>query len=112
MISLLHLSVVVLTSIYFLFLSQQPRPTFDSVTFPANPASSLLLCFDADIPMRNQVVPSRLPTLEQRGLVAPYQGHKDAVLDLKGLDLPTKMMLSCRYAKGSFVKAGEARVHH
>ena len=76
----------------------QPRPTFDTVTFPANPASSLLLCFDADVPMRNHVVPSRLPTLEQRGLVPPYQGHKDAVLDLKGLDLPTKMMLSCRHA--------------
>lgn len=74
----------------------QPRPAFDAVTFPAHPDSSLLVCFDADVPNRDHVVPAHLPTLAQRGLVPPMSGHQDAVLDLKGLDLPTKMMLSCR----------------
>jgi len=85
----------------------QPRPVFDALrvanndtpglvdTFPdASCASSLLVCYDAEVPARHNVVPSHLPLREQRGLVLPSGAHTDAILDLKTVDLPRKMMLS------------------
>jgi hypothetical protein len=57
------------------------------------------VCYDADVPSLENVVSSHLPTREQRGLVSPSNAHNDAILDLKGIDLPTKMMLSSRYVK-------------
>ena len=77
----------------------QPRPTYDSIPLPLQPDSTLFVCFDTDVPSRDNVVPSHLPVREQRGLVAPSVAHNDAVLDLKGIDLPSKMMLSCRSAR-------------
>lgn len=92
----------------------QPRPVFDAMrsnggggnsdnggngatsSFDNGPghASSLLVCYDAEVPARHNVVPSHLPLREQRGLVLPSGAHTDAILDLKSVDLPHKMMLS------------------
>jgi hypothetical protein len=52
------------------------------------------VCYDAEVPARHNVVPSHLPLREQRGLVLPSGAHTDAILDLKSVDLPHKMMLS------------------
>jgi phosphoinositide-3-kinase regulatory subunit 4 len=77
----------------------QPRPTYDAlpdkVAHSDGTASSLFVCYDADVPSRENVVPAHLPLREQRGLAAASVSHGDAVLDLKGIDLPSKMMLSC-----------------
>lgn len=70
---------------------------YDTVGVPGFPENTLFVCYDAEIPSRAHVVPSHLPIREQRGMLSPSNAHADAILDLKGLDLPTKMMLSSRF---------------
>jgi hypothetical protein len=76
----------------------QPRPAYDcvrSIDGDSLPENSLFVCYDAEVPNPENVVPSQLPIREQRGLVMPSNCHTDAVLDLKSIDFPSKMMLSC-----------------
>ena len=76
----------------------QPRPAYDSVRSINGEVlaeNSIFVCYDAEVPSPENVVPSHLPVREQRGLVLPSNCHTDAILDLKSVDLPSKMMLSC-----------------
>jgi len=97
----------------------QPRPAYDAIPVPdaslhtegmpsvqygarggattdggSGHDTRLFVCYDAEVPSVESVVPSHLPMREQRGIQSPPTSHHDAVLDLKSVGLPTKMMLS------------------
>ena len=86
-------------------VSLQPASSFEAVSVPgyvpgaaADGSSRLLACYDAQgPPPLDHVSPAALPARAQRGLglgAAPCTAHRDAILDLKALDLPSKLMLS------------------
>jgi hypothetical protein len=56
--------------------------------------SRLFVCRDNAAPPPEAASPTDVPLLDQRGPVAPPTAHRDAILDLKSIDLPIKMMLS------------------
>ena len=69
-----------------------PRPTYDAPA--AGDGSAFFVCTDHRAPPPDALDPADAPHLMQRGPVAPPSAHKDAVLDLKSIDLPLKLMLS------------------
>lgn len=69
-----------------------PRPTYDAPA--AGNGSAFFVCTDHRAPPPDALDPADAPHLMQRGPVAPPSAHKDAVLDLKSIDLPLKLMLS------------------
>ena len=69
-----------------------PRPTYDAPA--AGDGSAFFVCTDHRAPPTDALDPADAPHLMQRGPVAPPSAHKDAVLDLKSIDLPLKLMLS------------------
>ena len=79
-----------------------PRPSYESPRVARGGTgggevtdSRFFVCRDAE-PAPPEATPSGdLPLAEQRGAVAPPTAHRDAILDLKSIDLPIKMMLSC-----------------
>jgi phosphoinositide-3-kinase regulatory subunit 4 len=75
----------------------QPRPSFDAA-FVDNGhewgATQLVVSYDREVPREEMLAPSQLPVRDERGPITARAGHDDAVLDLKGLELPFKMCLS------------------
>jgi len=72
-----------------------PRPTYESPCVSSNNAADarLVVCRDADPP--DPPAPSDLPLLNLKGPLAPPTAHRDAILDLKAIDYPLRIMLSC-----------------
>jgi len=77
-----------------------PRPMYESPRVARAGAASqaadsrLFVCRDNAAPPPEAASPTDVPLLDQRGPVAPPTAHRDAILDLKSIDLPIKMMLS------------------
>lgn len=69
----------------------QPRSSYESPT----ELNRLVICRDASIPSADVLVQSQKPLLDGHGPVPPVQSFRDAILDLKCIDLPMKMMVSC-----------------
>ena len=55
----------------------------------------LFTCYDATMPTPETTIAAHLPQRQQRGPIPASTNHRDAVLDLKMVELPMKMMLSC-----------------
>ena len=73
-----------------------PRPTYESprVAPGANSAADgrFFVCRDFAIP--DPPAPGDVPIIAQRGPIPPPTAHRDAVLDLKSIDFPLRLMLS------------------
>lgn len=54
----------------------------------------LFLSFDSVIPSAETALPQHLPLRGGRGPIVPSNAFKDAVLDLKSVDLPTRALIS------------------
>jgi phosphoinositide-3-kinase, regulatory subunit 4 len=90
----------------------QPKPVYET---PSSPGlrGKLFLCYDSAVPSVQATLQSQLPAREYRGLVPPVPGFKvwhllapslslscrsvspqDAILDLKTIESPLRMMIS------------------
>lgn len=83
----------------------QPKPTFEAPlimnTYDNNNSNNvasgkLFVCYDTALPTIETVSHSHVPICENRGPIAPVSRLKDAILDLKCIELPngTKMLVS------------------
>jgi phosphoinositide-3-kinase, regulatory subunit 4 len=70
----------------------QQRPSYDRVDF--QPSGRLMICKHAPGPRLNELESSRVPRCQQRGIARPENRHKDAILDLKLVQLPRKALVS------------------
>ena len=75
----------------------QPKPTFDSPYLGSRaPHGRLFVCHDSSVPTNESSEMSpHLPQREFRGPRAPATHHQDTIMDLKTVDLPFRMMISC-----------------
>jgi len=73
----------------------QPRSVFEKYVAETDETNQLFVCRDASPPSPETVPAQYRPLTEKRGIVRPPNRHSDAVLDLKNVDLPMKMILSC-----------------
>jgi len=71
----------------------QPKPVYESPQAP-HMKGKLFMCYDSKVPTPEATLQAQLPVREYRGVTAPLASSQDAVLDLKGVELPVKMMLS------------------
>ena len=74
-----------------------PRPTYEAPRMGSGATATdtrFFVCRDHDAPIPEAQDPEDTPHLMQRGPVPPPSAHADAVLDLKSIDLPIKLMLS------------------
>jgi hypothetical protein len=53
------------------------------------------MCYDADVPTTETIQQAYIPLRDGRGPVPPNNIFKDAVLDIRQLELPLKLILSC-----------------
>ena len=53
------------------------------------------MCLDSTIPSPNTMLKAQVPIRENRGPLSVVSNYKDTILDLKSIDLPTRMVLSC-----------------
>ena len=74
--------------------SSQPKPIYESVSLP-NRSAKLFLCRQMSKPTIEETVSSKIPQMMERGAISAQQHHRDAILDLKKIDYPTKGLLSC-----------------
>lgn len=84
----------------------QPKGIFDCSTgvSPGNAAdlpyansaltNKLFVCYVAETPSADKILQAHLPVREGRGVTLPSANFKDAILDLKTIDLPLRLMLS------------------
>ena len=59
-------------------------------------SGKLFVCYDTALPTIETISHSHVPICENRGPIAPVSRFKDAILDLKCIELPngTKMLVS------------------
>lgn len=53
------------------------------------------MCRDSPLPPLVVTPPSQIPLREMRGPVAPPTCHTGAIMDLKTVDVPVRLLLSC-----------------
>ena len=72
----------------------QPKGCFQT---PSDEGLSgkLFICLDSAIPSPNTMLKAQMPLREGRGPMPVVPNYKDAISDLKSMDLPTRMILSC-----------------
>ena len=75
--------------------SGQPKPTYESPILD-NSTGRLFVCYDSHIPTQDTVLQAHVPLCENRGPLGVLNNYKDAVLDLKSIDigLSQRMMIS------------------
>lgn len=70
----------------------QPKPTYD---IPVDATQSkMFLCYDTEVPSSSAILTAHIPTRDSRGPMPPTNSFKDAITDLKNLDLPMRLMIS------------------
>ena len=79
----------------------QPRSIYEAPT-EENMLGRLFLSFDSSIPSADTALPQHLPLQSGRGPIVPNSAFKDAVLDLKSVDLPTRSLIAS--AKNGTIK--------
>jgi len=72
----------------------QPKPIFDAPKIPSG-SGNLFMCYVPETPSTDRLLQAHLPIKEGRGLNTAPASFKDAVLDLKSIDLPMRLMISC-----------------
>ncbi|KAJ1426931.1 hypothetical protein B484DRAFT_450462 [Ochromonadaceae sp. CCMP2298] len=74
----------------------QPKAIFDAPKINAEGGGTgkLFVCYVAATPSADKILQSHLPIREGRGVVLPSVNTKDAVLDLKTLELPLRLVVS------------------
>jgi phosphoinositide-3-kinase regulatory subunit 4 len=55
----------------------------------------LFMCLDSNVPSADTVLKAQMPLREGRGPLPVVSTYKDSILDLKSIDLPARMILSC-----------------
>ena len=68
------------------------RPTYERIDYDGQ---RLMLCRQAPAPRHNDVESSRFPRMVERGPFRTESRHTDSVMDVKLLNSPEKMMISC-----------------
>ncbi|GAB5036799.1 vps15 protein kinase, partial [Nannochloropsis oceanica] len=71
------------------------RPKAPYVSHQNTSTGKLFLCQDFLLPPIEAILPSRLPVREQRGPVTPVTHHTNVIMDLKTVEVPMRLMLSC-----------------
>lgn len=71
----------------------QPKTIYEAST-DEGMLGRLFLSFDSTIPSAETTLPQHLPLRSGRGPIVPSTAFKDAILDLKSVDLPTKALIS------------------
>jgi len=71
----------------------QPQSSYDSPSIPGA-YGKLVICHEFSTSPQDLCLSSQLPQREERGIVPPSPGHTDTITDLKGIDLPLRMVLS------------------
>ena len=77
--------------------SAQPKPTYESPILD-NSTGKLFVCYDSHIPSQDTILQAHVPLCENRGPLGVLNNYKDAILDLKSIDigsLAQRMMISC-----------------
>ena len=69
----------------------QPKGAYES-SFDAG--SRLCICYDTALPSAGSVMPAHIPVSEGRGPVGAGNTFRDAVLDLKCIDYPVRLLLA------------------
>ena len=55
----------------------------------------LYMCLDSSIPSPDTMLKAHMPLREGRGPLPVVSNYRDSILDLKSLDVPARMILSC-----------------
>ena len=71
----------------------QPRSIYEAPT-DEGMLGRMFLSFDSVIPSADTTLPQHLPLRAGRGPIVPSNAFKDAVLDLKTVNLPTQSIIS------------------
>eukprot|EP01035_Chromulina_nebulosa_P016924 gene16924-22415_t len=69
----------------------QQKPTYDA---PESFQGKLFVSYDTDLPSTDAIVQAQLPMREGRGPMPPANNFKDAIVDLKTIDIPIRLMIS------------------
>lgn len=69
----------------------QQKPIYES---PEQYGGRLFVGYDTEVPSTDAILQSQLPVREGRGPIPPSNNFKDAILDMKNIDIPTRLLLS------------------